>query len=125
MSKRSLAFLLSAVIILAGIPLGGGVLKAFANPMPNEVVLWSHTPSETNKPSDSLLERYAAEGSRPVQVDAEALKTAHYKSRGADLLAGQIWQNPNQKSDPKATSRTLIRHDPDAVARAIMRIYFS
>ena len=77
-----------------------------------------------HQPSKKLLEKYAAEGELPVRIDAAKLKSAHYKSKGAELLAGEIWQNPNAK-DPLAGSRTLIRHDPDITARAIMKIYFS
>ncbi|MCL2280848.1 YvcK family protein [Candidatus Saccharibacteria bacterium] len=79
----------------------------------------------TNEPSDRLLELYATEGGRPVQVDIKTLKTAHYRAKGANLLADQVWQNPGGKVDRKAKQRTLIRHDPDAVARIIMKIYFS
>lgn len=77
-----------------------------------------------HQPSKSLLEKYAADGELPVKINAGALKGKHYRAKGAELLAGEIWQNPNQK-DPIAARRTLIRHDPDAVARAIMKIYFS
>jgi len=78
----------------------------------------------TNQPSARLLKLYAAEGSAPVGVDAAALKSAHYRSKGANLLAESIWQNPNSKVDKLAKRRTLIRHDPDAVARAVMKICF-
>jgi len=77
-----------------------------------------------HQPSKKLLENYAAEGELPVEIDAAALKNAHYKPKGAELLASEIWQSTNKK-DPLASQRTLIRHDPDAVARAIMKIYFS
>lgn len=77
-----------------------------------------------HQPSKSLLEKYAADGELPVEIDAIALKQQHYRVKGAELLAGEIWQNPNKK-DPIAYRRTLIRHDPDAVARSIMKIYFS
>jgi uncharacterized cofD-like protein len=77
-----------------------------------------------HQPSKKLLEKYAAEGELPVEIDAAALKNAHFRAKGAELLAEEIWQNPNKK-DPIAAQRTLIRHDPDAVARAIMKIYFS
>lgn len=77
-----------------------------------------------HQPSKRMLEKYAAEGELPVGIDAAALKSAHYKAKGAELLAGEAWQNPNAK-DPIASQRTLIRHDPDVVARAIMKIYFS
>lgn len=77
-----------------------------------------------NQPSKKLLEKYAQDGELPVKIDASELKKAHYSAKAAQLLAGEIWQNPNKK-DPIAAQRTLIRHDPDAVARAIMKIYFS
>ena len=77
-----------------------------------------------HQPSRKLLKSYASSGELPVGINAAALKKAHYHARGAELLAGEIWQNPNQK-DPIASRRTLIRHDPDAVARVIMKIYFS
>jgi uncharacterized cofD-like protein len=77
-----------------------------------------------HQPSKKLLERYAADGELPVAIDAAALKQAHYRAKGAELLAGEIWHNTNRQ-DPLAAQRTLIRHDPDAVARQIMRLYFS
>ncbi|MCL2037798.1 YvcK family protein [Candidatus Saccharibacteria bacterium] len=77
-----------------------------------------------HQPGKRLLEKYAAEGELPVEIDAAALKAAHYKAKGAELLAGEVWENQNKK-DPLASQRTLIRHDPDAAARAIMKIYFS
>ena len=76
-----------------------------------------------HQPSRKLLEIYAHDGELPVAIDAAKLKTAHYRAKGAELLAGEIWSG--SKSDPLAKSRTLIRHDPDAVARQIMKIYFS
>lgn len=77
-----------------------------------------------NQPSKVLLEKYAADGGLPVKIDLATLKEAHYRPKGAQLLADDIWVNTN-KNDPLAAKRTLIRHDPDAVARAIMKIYFS
>ncbi len=76
------------------------------------------------RPSEELLTCYAKAGERPVKIDEAALKQAHYKSIGAKLLSRQIWQN-NSKVDPLANQRSLIRHNPDAVARAIMKLYFS
>ncbi|MFZ2560517.1 MAG: gluconeogenesis factor YvcK family protein [Candidatus Nanoperiomorbaceae bacterium] len=77
-----------------------------------------------HQPSKKLLEHYAKQGELPVQIDSEKLKNGHYFAKGAELLAGQIWHG-GTKSDPIAAQRTLIRHDPDAVARAIMKIYFA
>jgi len=77
-----------------------------------------------HQPPKKLLEKYAAAGELPVEINAAALKQAHYKTKGANLWANEIWQNPNKK-DPIASERTLIRYDSDMVARNIMKIYFS
>lgn len=78
----------------------------------------------SRRPSKSLIEKYAAKGELPVEIDTVSLKDKHYKAKGVDLLSDVIWQSQNKK-DPLAASRSLIRHDPDKVARAIMKIYFS
>jgi uncharacterized cofD-like protein len=75
----------------------------------------------TEKPSSHLLNKYANEGELSVEYDETALRNAHYLALGAKLLSSEIWQNVN-KSDPIATSRTLIRHDSQAIARLIMEI---
>lgn len=54
-----------------------------------------------------------------MRYDAEKLVGRNYRAIGADLISSQIWQNPNA-SDPIAAARTLIRHDPDAVVRAVI-----
>lgn len=78
------------------------------------------------QPSQRLLERYAHEGELPVIYDLDKLRQAHYKTIGAKLLASGSPKTVNSNSkDPLAKHRTLIRHDPDATARAIMKIYFS
>lgn len=76
----------------------------------------------TEKPTESLLEKYAHDGELSVEYDKIKLEKAHYLAVGSNLLSGTIWQNKN-KSDPIASRRTLIRHDPKAVARAIMELY--
>jgi len=81
-----------------------------------DVVLYN-----TEMPDASLLEKYAAKGELAVRFDLKTLKKKHYQALGASLLSGQLWQNTN-KADPIAATRTLIRHDADAVARAIMEI---
>ena len=52
------------------------------------------------------------------------LKRQHYEFRGASILAKKVWSGA-QSSDPIAAVRSFIRHDPDAVARQLMRIYFA
>jgi uncharacterized cofD-like protein len=77
-----------------------------------------------NKPSDRLLERYAKEGEYRVRYDIETLSQAHYQAIGGDFLAKQP-SVPAADADPIAHTRTLIRHDPIAVAKQLMRIYFA
>ena len=79
-----------------------------------DVVLYNNT-----QPSQDLLEKYAKAGEASVRYDAEKLMGRNYRAIGADLISSQIWQNPNA-SDPIAAARTLIRHDPDAVVRAVI-----
>ncbi len=76
----------------------------------------------TELPSDSLMSRYAKTGELPVEYDEQKLHDAHYIAAGASLLAGTVWQNTN-RSDPIAAQRTLIRHDSEAVARALFELY--
>lgn len=71
-----------------------------------------------NQPAHYLLKHYAAEGELPVLLSGA--KT-HYRIIKTNLLAKEIWQNPS-KSDRLALKRTLIRHNPDALARAILRL---
>lgn len=75
----------------------------------------------TEKPSDDLLKKYAKDGEKSVEFSA---KQTSYRVIGANLLSGEIWQNTNA-SDPIAAARTLIRHDPAAVAKAVMNVYRS
>lgn len=75
----------------------------------------------TQKPNDELLKKYAKDGEKSVQFDQAKIDAAHYQALGTNLLSGEIWQNTNA-SDPIAEARTLIRHDPAAVAKAVMSI---
>lgn len=78
----------------------------------------------TEQPSDELLSKYAKEGELRVEYDAEKLHDAPYIAAGADLLSGKPWTNIN-KTDPIGTHRTLIRHDSDATASALIELYTS
>lgn len=75
-------------------------------------------------PSPELLDKYAHDGEEPVMYDEAMLKAQHYKYRSADLVADNVWTGA-QHSDPIGNVRSYIRHDPDAVARQLMRIYFT
>lgn len=78
----------------------------------------------TDTPSDVLMKKYAHDGELTVGYDVGALKKQHYQYRGASVLAKDVWGGA-QTSDPIASVRSFIRHDPDAIARQLMRIYFS
>lgn len=78
----------------------------------------------TSKPDAALLERYAHEGEYGVESDIEAFESRPWSAVGARLLAADVWAGP-QQSDPLAHTRSYIRHDADAVARQLMRIYFA
>lgn len=77
----------------------------------------------TEMPNESLMKRYAHEEEYAVKPDETVLKKKHYTAKGSDLLAKQVWGGA-QKGDPLASVRSFIRHNPDAVARQLMRIYF-
>ena len=77
----------------------------------------------TEKPSDELLAKYAHEGELSVEYDENILKEKHYRVRGVSLLATHAPQDNG--SDALAGVRSFIRHDSDAIARQLMRIYFS
>lgn len=76
----------------------------------------------TEKPSEELLTRYAKLGEMSVDFDRDALHRASYVAAGANLLSNDIWKNTNA-SDPLASSRTLIRHNSSALAKALMELY--
>ncbi|MEO5950253.1 MAG: gluconeogenesis factor YvcK family protein [Candidatus Saccharimonadales bacterium] len=76
----------------------------------------------TEAPSDDLLKKYAREGELSVTFDEDKLANAHYLAVGANLLSSTIWENSNS-SDPIASTRTLIRHDSQAIARALVDLY--
>lgn len=75
----------------------------------------------TERPSEELLRRYAKDGEKSVRF---VQKSTPYAVLGANLLSSEIWHNANP-SDPIASARTLIRHDPAAIAKAVMSVYRS
>lgn len=78
----------------------------------------------TSQPSAQLLEKYALEGEYGVEIDNEEISKRPWKAKGAAIIARDMWDGA-QSSDPLAATRSFIRHDPDAVARQLMRIYFA
>jgi uncharacterized cofD-like protein len=75
----------------------------------------------TRKPDDQMLKRYAADGELPVIADKKALKNARFKAVGTDLLAREVWVGGSE-GDALRQQRTLIRHDPDKLARRIAEL---
>lgn len=76
----------------------------------------------TEPPSVNLMQRYAKEGETPVQVDEVKLRAAMYQAFGRPLLSREVWQ-ADASTDPIAATRTLIRHDSEAVAHELMELY--
>ncbi len=76
----------------------------------------------TEQPTKDLLEKYAKDGELAVEYDKSVLSTKHYAAIGASLLSKKVWSN-HSESDSIAAARTLIRHDPDAIANAIVSTY--
>jgi uncharacterized cofD-like protein len=81
-----------------------------------------HVIYNTEKPSNYLLKKYTKDGENPVEVDLARLNKQHYNINGANLIADRPWKNPSTKDKLK---RSYIRHDPDKLARQIMRIFFA
>ena len=75
----------------------------------------------TEQPDRQLLDKYAKDGELAVEYVAPK-REPHYMLAGAQLLSSRVWSG-GTTSDPIAATRTLIRHDPEAVADAILDIY--
>lgn len=74
------------------------------------------------KPDRTVAIRYKKEGAELVKVDASKLKKASYKAIAGDFLGKIIVRHG---SDVLAKKRSLIRHNEEAVANALMAIYES
>ncbi len=83
-----------------------------------DYVLYNNQPA-----SKELLAKYSKEGEFGVEYDIKRLKEAHYSAIGGSFISSE--QVHTKSSDPIAHTRTLIRHDANAVAKALMRIYFT
>lgn len=71
-------------------------------------------------PDKKIASRYKKEGAYLVKVDKDVLSKAHYGLIPGDFL-GEIVKKT--KAEKLPVTRSLIRHDSDAVARAIMSLY--
>ncbi len=73
----------------------------------------------TTTPPTNVLERYQEEG-EPVGYDERKMAGAHYTPVGGDLLSRSL----AEVTRGDLIRRTLIRHDPDQIARRIMQLYW-
>jgi uncharacterized cofD-like protein len=71
-------------------------------------------------PDEELAERYKEEGAYLVEVDNKTLAKTHYKAVGGKFLGAVA---KSEKADVLPVTRSLIRHDSNAVARGIMDLY--
>lgn len=77
-----------------------------------DIVLYNNS-----KPSQELLDKYALQGEYGVVFDRKIMENAHYQAIGGDFI-GEIFK-PNKKD---LLRRTLIRHDSEAIAKAIIEV---
>lgn len=75
----------------------------------------------TAAPDPSLFAKYQQEGE--LLVDPPKPQKTTYQLVGEPLLSQKI--PAVNKGDKLASRRSFIRHDPDLVARALMKLYFS
>lgn len=71
-------------------------------------------------PSERILERYKAEDAYIVEVDRDVLETCSYNAIGGNFL-GQIIEYTAADTHLPVT-RNLIRHNPVAVASALVSL---
>jgi uncharacterized cofD-like protein len=77
----------------------------------------------TAQPSSNLLEKYSKDKEYGVEFSLDVLSKKHYKSIGTSLISSSLPKI--QKADKISHSRSYIRHDPDIIARNIMKLFFS
>lgn len=76
----------------------------------------------TTLPSKALVDRYLKKDEKLVQADLAKLGSAHYEAVGRDLISSKVASVDSK--DIIGNTRSLIRHDPVKLARAIMSIYY-
>jgi uncharacterized cofD-like protein len=77
----------------------------------------------TAQPPQHLFEKYTKQGEELVETDPDELRTAHYQSVGASLIARQAPQKI--KGDTLAAHRSFIRHDAETLAQAVLNTVFN
>lgn len=72
------------------------------------------------QPADSVVERYKQESAYMTPIDTDNLRKVHYKTIAGNFLGPMAEAN---SSDTIPAVRSLIRHDSEAVARALMDLF--
>lgn len=72
------------------------------------------------QPTDEQAERYARENAAIVPVDTKTMNQANYQALGVPLLGAMA---DASESDMLLVTRSLIRHDSDAVGQALIHVY--
>ncbi|MDK2898968.1 MAG: hypothetical protein PWQ10_155 [Patescibacteria group bacterium] len=75
------------------------------------------------EPAESIARKYKADDEYLVKIDKEALLKASYKAIPGDFLGESAIDNKSDKLFP--VTRSLIRHNAEAVATALMSLYDS
>jgi uncharacterized cofD-like protein len=76
------------------------------------------------KPSKELLERYAKDDEYWVGYDEQTLNGHEYRAIGDNFVSDEHIPTQSSIADPIGHTRTFIRHNADAVARQLMKLYF-
>ncbi len=76
----------------------------------------------SKRPTKELLNKYS-EKEFLVEWDDAKLKEKRYHAKTGDFLSDDIYEGDN--SDKMRKEQTLIRHDADAIARELMKIFYS
>lgn len=74
----------------------------------------------TERPASHLVERYEADKEYLVRFDPQELKRQHYRAIAGKFVAGESTEQVH--GDKLAQTRSLIRHDAEAVSRVIRRL---
>lgn len=77
----------------------------------------------TDEPPKSVMDKYTHDNEFIVEFDLEVLANKHYKAIGLPIISHQ--PSVFSPHDRIASTRSLIRHDTDKVAREVMKVYFS
>ncbi|HSX28133.1 MAG TPA: gluconeogenesis factor YvcK family protein [Candidatus Saccharimonadales bacterium] len=93
-------------------------IERFAGSPIIDVLLYNQS-----EPQQKLLAKYAKEGEYWVTADKPTLAAQRYRSIAGNFLSDTLPPKAS-KADPLARQRTLIRHDPIKIAKALMKLYF-